>query len=135
MLYRIGADVIVVLHAIFVAFVAVGGFLSIRWPIVAWVHLPAAAWGVLIEVMGWVCPVTPLENVLRVLGGQSGYSGDFIEHYLMPIVYPAELTRGTQWVMAASVVAMNICVYSIVALRARDASLARAAESRPFEAD
>ncbi|MBI2072189.1 MAG: DUF2784 domain-containing protein [Gemmatimonadetes bacterium] len=84
MRYRFVADVLVVLHVAFVAFVVVGGFLALRWRRLAWLHLPAAVWGAIIEFMGWVCPLTPLENHFRRLAGEGGYQGGFIEHYVIP---------------------------------------------------
>ena len=95
MIYRALADLVLVVHLGFVLFVVLGGLLVVRWPWLAWLHVPAAVWGVLIEFMGWICPLTPLENSFRVAGGGAGYSGGFIEHYIRPILYPAGLTRRT----------------------------------------
>ena len=91
MLYRFLADAVVVIHLGFVLFVVAGGFLVLRWPRTAWVQLPAAAWGVLVEWSGWVCPLTPLENWLRLHGGVAGYAGGFVERYFLPVLYPASL--------------------------------------------
>src|SRR5438552_4436510 len=96
MLYRLSADLVLVLHFGFVAFVVLGGVLVLRWPRLRWAHLPAVAWGALIEFAGWVCPLTPLEVLLRRRGGEAGYSGDFIDHYLTATLYPAGLTRRLQ---------------------------------------
>ena len=117
--YRLLADAVLAAHFAFIAFVVGGGFLVLRWSRVAWVHLPAAAWGVAIELFGWICPLTPLESRLRRLGGEAGYTGGFIEHYLMPLVYPPGLTRGTQLVLAVVVVGLNAVAYALVVRRRR----------------
>ena len=88
MIYAALADATLVLHLLFIAFIVLGGILVARWPRLAWAHLPAAAWGVLIELGGWICPLTPLENWLRLRAGQRGYAGSFVEQYLLPIIYP-----------------------------------------------
>ena len=111
--YGLAADGVVVLHLAFVAFVVLGGLLALRWRWVAWVHLPVALYGFLIEVVGWVCPLTPLEIRLREAAGQAGYEGGFVEHYLLPILYPGALTREVQWVLAVVVVVVNVVVYGI----------------------
>lgn len=107
------ADALVIVHLLFVAFVVAGGFLLMRWPKLAWLHLPAAAWGAYIEFTGGICPLTPLENRLRVLGGGSAYSGDFVERYLLPILYPADLTLPIQQVLGGAVVAVNLLAYAL----------------------
>lgn len=117
MLYRILADGVLVLHLAFIIFVVLGGLLVLRWPWLAWVHLPTAAYGVLIEFVGWVCPLTPLENRLRELGGQSGYTGGFVEHYLLPIIYPSRLTYGMQVALGVAVLAINALIYLVVIRR------------------
>jgi hypothetical protein len=119
MAYRILADLVVGLHAAFVVFVVVGGLLALRWPRVALVHLPAAVWGALIEFQGWICPLTPLEKSLRAAAGLAGYEGGFIEHYLLPVLYPSGLTRGVQLVLGTAVVAINLGVYGYLWLRRR----------------
>ena len=111
MIYRLLANVVVILHLGFVAFVILGGFLLRRWPRLVYVHVPVAIWGALIEFTGWVCPLTPLENHLRRLGGQAGYSGGFVEHYLIPVLYPHALTRNVQYVLGAVVIAINVVAY------------------------
>ena len=88
---------------LFIAWVVLGGLVVLRWPRLAWLHLPAVAWGVWIELTGGVCPLTPLEQRLRLAAGEAGYSGGFIEHYLGALIYPAGLTRGTQWMLAGIV--------------------------------
>jgi hypothetical protein len=121
MLYRFLADAVLVLHLLFVAFVVAGGLLALRWRWMPWVHLPALAWGVIVELMGWICPLTPLENMLRAAGGEAGYAGGFIEHYLLPMLYPAALTRDTQWLLGGGLLAFNVVVYLLLWLRRRRA--------------
>jgi hypothetical protein len=118
-MYRLLADIVVLLHLGFVVFVVLGGLLALRWRAAAWVHLPAALWGAAIELAGWICPLTPLENELRRRGGESGYAGGFVEHYVLPVLYPPGLTRDTQLVLAALVVAVNVAVYTVVIARWR----------------
>ena len=84
------------LHLAFVLFVALGGLLVLRWPKVAFLHIPCALWGVAIEFGGWICPLTPLEQHFLRLAGEAGYEGGFLEHYIWPLIYPDELTRGMQ---------------------------------------
>jgi hypothetical protein len=120
------ADLVVGLHLLFVAFVVLGGLLVLRWPRAAWIHLPAAVWGALIEFTGGVCPLTPLEQALRRRAGQVGYHGGFVEHYLLPVLYPAGLTRNVQVVLGALVIAANVTVYAL-ALRRRRSSPPRSA--------
>ena len=117
MAYRFLADLVVGVHALFVAFVVVGGLPALRWPWMAALHLPAAAWGALIELRGWICPLTPLENSLRQAAGDAGYQGGFIEHYVLPVLYPAGLTRGVQLTLGAAVIAVNLLVYGAVLVR------------------
>jgi hypothetical protein len=113
------ADLVVIVHGLFILFVVAGGLLVLRWPRVAWLHLPAAAWGVLIEWSGWICPLTPLENTLRQAAGQAGYSGGFVERYLLPLIYPAGLTPAVQLWLGAVVLAVNVAVYVLWWLRRR----------------
>ena len=119
MMYRILADLVVGVHALFVVFVVAGGLLALRWPQVAALHLPAAVWGALIEFQGWVCPLTPLEQSLRESAGQSGYEGGFIEHYLLPVLYPPGLTREVQLVLGVFVIVVNLLVYASLVRRLR----------------
>ncbi len=112
MAYQLLADTVLVVHLTFILFVVAGGFL-VRWRrAVAWVHVPAAGWGVLIELMGWVCPLTPLEIWARSRAGDTGYTGGFVEHYLLPVVYPAALTRDVQIALGAAVLVVNVSVYA-----------------------
>lgn len=114
MVFRLLADATVALHAAFVIFVVGGGLLVARWPRIAWLHLPAASWGTWVELAGWICPLTPLENWLREQGGGAAYTSGFIAHYVMPVLYPASLTRPVQWVLGGLVVLINAVVYAAV---------------------
>jgi len=105
------ADFVVLAHFTFIVFTALGGLLVLRWRGAAWLHLPAVVWGVGIELSGRVCPLTPLENWLRASSGQPGYGGGFIEHYLLPVIYPAALTRETQLGLAAALALANAALY------------------------
>jgi hypothetical protein len=113
---------VVGLHFIFVLFVVIGGLLALRWPRVAYLHIPAAVWGAAIELAGWICPLTPLENSLRTQAGSAGYSGGFVEHYILPVLYPSALTRDAQLVLGFLVIAFNLTVYAYVFRRKRQAS-------------
>jgi hypothetical protein len=117
--YRLAADLVVLVHLAFVAFVLLGGVLAFRWPRARWLHLPAAVWGALIEWSGGVCPLTPLEIALRRRGGEAGYPGGFIEHYVLPVLYPRELTRPVQIVLGMLVVLVNLVIYGLWWRRAR----------------
>jgi hypothetical protein len=119
MLYRLLADLVVVLHCAFVLFVVLGGLLALRWPRAAWCHLPAAIWGAGIEFVHGICPLTPLENHLRQLGGEAGYSGGFVEHYLLPVLYPAGLDQDVQVGIGIFVLLLNVTVYAVVWRRSR----------------
>ncbi|MBA3260394.1 MAG: DUF2784 domain-containing protein [Gemmatimonadales bacterium] len=123
--FRILADLVVGLHFVFVVFVVVGGLLALRWRRVMWLHIPAAIWGALIEFGGWICPLTPLEKWLRARAGGAGYEGGFIEHYVIPVLYPGALTRGMQFALGAVVVAINLSVYAYVLRRPPIRSLGR----------
>lgn len=111
MIFRRLADLVLLVHVSFVLFVAVGGLLALKWPKVAWAHLPAAAWGATVEFAGLVCPLTVLENALRVRGGELGYAGDCISHYVAEIIYPHDLTRGIQVALGLALVALNAAIY------------------------
>ena len=119
MIWGVLAEVVVVLHFCFVLFVLVGGLLALRWPRTVWIHLPAAAWGALISFAGWVCPLTPLEKWLRREGGLAGYDGGFVEHYILPVLYPRALTRDVQIILGAIVILLNLLVYWRVFRRIR----------------
>ena len=118
-MYSALADAVLVLHFAFVLFVVLGGLLVLRWPHLAWAHIPAAVWGVAIEFGGWICPLTPLENELRSRGGESTYHGDFIARYLMPVMYPEGLTREAQVVMGLAALLLNAAIYVVVIRRGR----------------
>lgn len=124
MRYRILADIVLLLHLGFILFAALGAFTVVRWPRLVWLQLPAAAWGVLIELANWTCPLTPLENWLRLRAGEAIYRESFVAHYLLPIVYPERLTRGIQVLLGLSVVAINALVYALVWKRRRPVRLA-----------
>lgn len=112
MAFRAAADLVVTAHLVFIAFVVAGGVL-VRWRRwVAFVHLPCAVYGAAIELVGWVCPLTPLENHLRRLGGERGYAGGFVEHYLVPMVYPRALTPRAQLVLGVAVAVVNVAAYA-----------------------
>jgi len=114
MLYRLSADLIVIAHLSFVLFVLLGGLLLLNWPRLVWLHLPAVAWGALVEFSGWICPLTPLENWLRTQAGEATYTGDFIVQYLSAILYPEALTHELQVVFGTAVVVVNLMVYGWV---------------------
>lgn len=114
MVYRALADLVVILHLGFVLFVILGGLLALRWPRAAWFHLPAAIWGAGIEFFQGICPLTPLENHFRRLGGEAGYAGGFVEHYLLPVLYPAGLSQNVQWGLGIFVVFLNVAIYTVV---------------------
>ena len=117
MLYRGLADFVLVLHLTFVLFVVLGGLLVLRWPRVAWAHVPVALYGATIEFLGFICPLTPLEVRLRRLGGEAGYEGGFIEHYVTATLYPTGLTREIQLALGVGVLVLNAVVYSVVLRR------------------
>jgi|SRR5262245_6324249 len=111
MIYRGLADFVVLVHMAFVLFATLGGFLVFKWGRVAWFHIPAALWAALIEFGGWVCPLTPLENWLRRQGGEIGYQTSFIERYLLPVIYPAAISRGLHVVLGLLVLGVNLAIY------------------------
>ena len=114
MWYEVLADFVLILHLCFILFVVLGGLLVLRWSWVTWLHLPAAAWGILVELAGWICPLTPLEIALRRDTGSSAYGATFVEHYLVPIVYPSALTPDVQMVLGLFVLGINLVVYGLV---------------------
>ena len=111
MTYNLGATAIALLHLGFILFVLFGGFLVLRWPKVMWLHIPAAVWGVMIEFGGWWCPLTRWENHLLRAAGRAGYENGFVAHYIMPIIYPAGLTRGLEIAIGVFVLALNLAIY------------------------
>lgn len=114
MIYSFLADLAVLAHALFVLFVLFGGLAVLRRPRLAWLHLPAAIWGGAVELAGWICPLTYLENHFRQLGGSAGYSGDFIRHYLEPVLYPPGLTEQGQTIMGVGVLLGNAAIYAFL---------------------
>ena len=124
---RVLADAVVVFHLLFIAFAVGGGLLVLRWRWLIWLHLPAVAWAVLVEVMSWPCPLTPLENHFRHRGGQAGYPGGFVEHYIWPVVYPEGLTDRTQFFIGAFVFFVNVAAYTVIVARHRRARSGAAA--------
>ena len=110
-LQALAADALLTVHFIAIVFIALGGLLVFRCPRVALIHIPLALWGVMLEFMGWICPLTPWEQALRRAAGEVAYSGGFINHYLMPLVYPEGLTRPIQWMLGSLVLVFNLAVY------------------------
>lgn len=110
--WRLAADALVVIHLGFILFVLFGGLLLLRWPRLLWLHLPAVAWGATVEFFHLLCPLTPWENQLRRAAGDAGYEGGFIEHYLIPLIYPAGLTPQIQLWLGGVVVLINVTVYA-----------------------
>ncbi len=126
MLYRLLANTVVIIHVGFVAFVVLGGFFAWRWQRIAWLHIPTALYGVTIEFVGWVCPLTPLENHFRRLAGQSGYTGGFVEHYIIPVLYPTDLTVSLRVILGTLVLFVNALAYGVYFWR-----IANSRPSRP----
>ena len=119
MIYRLLADLVFLAHIAFVLFVVLGG-IAVWWrPKLAWLHVPAFAWGALIEFAGWICPLTPWEQSLRRLAGEKGYAGGFLEHYLFPVLYPDGLTRDVQIALGVLVLVINSVAYALILRRAR----------------
>ena len=123
MILRFAADAVLVAHLAFILFASFGALLALRWRWIPFVQLPAAAWGFFVEATGRICPLTFLENALRMRAGASGYGEGFIEHYLLALVYPAGLTHGIQFVLAAAIVALNVAIYAVVLRRSRSGRL------------
>ena len=113
------AALTVFVHLLFVVFACVGGMLAVRWPRIAWFHLPAAAWAVFIELSGGICPLTPLELALRRRAGLPEYSGDFVANYIFPVLYPEGLTYEAQVVAGTFVAVVNVIAYTWVIWRRR----------------
>jgi hypothetical protein len=111
MLYRLLADLVVLIHFLFILLVLFGGLLVLRNRRLVWLHLPALAWGAGIELAGGICPLTPLELWLRHMGAEEGYAGGFIENYLIPVIYPQELTRAVQIGLGLTALALNLAIY------------------------
>ena len=122
--YLLLADLVVWIHLAFVVFVVLGGLIVMRWPGLIWIHLPAVIWGITIEVSGWICPLTPLENWLRHKGGGENDHSDFVAHYLLPMLYPQGLTRKSQVTLALLVVIVNAAIYAWI-FRSKESSTVR----------
>jgi hypothetical protein len=129
MLYRLAADLVLIVHLAFVAFVVFGALFVMRWPRLMALHVPAVVWGILVEFMGILCPLTPLEVRLRELGGGASYQGDFIGHYIVAVLYPAGLTRRLQIGLGLGALLLNAAAYTYILVRKR--SLASRARSCP----
>lgn len=125
MIFRRLADGVLLLHLAFLLFVTLGGWLALRRPRMAWIHLPLAAWGVFVEYAGVVCPLTPLENYLRQRGGEASYAGGFIDHYITAVLYPMGLTRAMQIALGSAVLALNVAIYWRVIRKTRAARVVR----------
>ncbi|EGH24366.1 MULTISPECIES: DUF2784 domain-containing protein [Pseudomonas syringae group genomosp. 2] len=117
MFYRVAADAVVAFHLLFIVFVLFGGLLVVSRPWLALLHVPAAAWGAAVEFLHLYCPLTPLENTLRRTAGEQGYDGGFVEHYLIPLIYPAGLTPGIQLWLGGIVLLVNVSVYGLLLMR------------------
>lgn len=113
-MYNLFADIIAIIHILFVFFVMFGVLLALRWPGVVWAHAPAVVWGLIVEFAGLVCPLTPLENRLRAVSGEAGYTEDFVSHWLTAVLYPNFLTRNLQIVLGGSLLLLNISLYAYV---------------------
>jgi hypothetical protein len=115
--HQLLADGVVILHLLFILFVVLGGIMTLVWPKVIWVHIPCVFWAIIIELTGMICPLTPLENELRSRAGQGVYSGDFVIHYLEPLIYLEGLTRQLQIILGVMAALINMIVYSWIYLR------------------
>jgi hypothetical protein len=116
---RLAADLLVVAHLGFILFVVAGGLAVLRWPRMAWLHLPAVAWGAWIELSAGTCPLTPLENRWRTAAGEGAWEGDFVARYLLPLIYPRGLTRNAQLALGVGVLVLNLAVYALIVARQR----------------
>jgi hypothetical protein len=121
MYYALAADLLLIVHFGFVCFVVAGGLLVLKWRWLVLLHLPAVGWGALIEFQGWLCPLTPWEQRLRLTAGEAGYQGGFIEHYLLPVLYPHGLEHHTQLILGGAVLVINVVVYGWIILRSSSA--------------
>ena len=119
MIYSFLADLLVVFHLVFILYVIAGALLITKWPKTLWLHLPSCFWGMTVEFTGWICPLTPWEIQLRRLAGEEGYTGSFIEHYLIPIIYPSGLTREVQMLLGGTVLIVNLSLYTLILINRR----------------
>ncbi|HEY5603466.1 MAG TPA: DUF2784 domain-containing protein [Gammaproteobacteria bacterium] len=122
MTIKIAADLVLVIHLLFILFAIFGGLLALRRRWVIWLHLPAVCWAAMISFAGWICPLTPLENTLRRMAGEEGYSGGFINQYIAPVIYPAGYTRELAVAAGVTVLLINLAVYGYVIYRQRKAA-------------
>jgi len=120
MLYSFAANLLLIVHLLFIVFVVLGALLILKWRWLVYLHLPAVIWGVLIEFNHWVCPLTPWENQLRLSAGEAGYNTGFIEHYLLPLIYPANLTDNIQVILGSLVIIINLTLYTWLGLKLRN---------------
>ena len=121
MLYRALADAVLVAHFAFVLFAVLGGLLALRWRRAVWLHVPALAWGVLVQLANWECPLTPLENYFRRMGGEAGYAGGFVEHYVSAILYPEQISPAFRFVSGLFLLVINLVAYSFIIYSTRGA--------------
>ena len=117
MIYSFLADLLVVFHLVFILYVMASALLIFKWPKTLWLHLPACFWGMTVEFTGWICPLTPWEIQLRRLAGEEGYTGSFIENYLIPIIYPNGLTREVQMLLGGTVLIVNLSLYTLILIK------------------
>jgi hypothetical protein len=117
MIYSFLADLLVVFHLVFILYVIAGALLIFKWTKTLWLHLPSCFWGMTVEFTGWICPLTPWEIQLRRLAGEEGYTGSFIEHYLIPVIYPSGLTREVQMVLGGTDLIVNLSLYTLILIK------------------
>ena len=119
MIYSFLSDLLVVFHLVFILYVMAGALLIFKWQKALWLHLPACFWGITVEFTGWICPLTPWEIQLRRLAGEEGYTGSFIEQYLIPIIYPSGLNREIQMLLVSTVLIVNLSLYILILIKRR----------------
>ncbi len=119
MLAHVAANAVVLAHLAFIAFVLFGAWFVLRWKWLIWLHVPAFVWGAAVEFYGVVCPLTPIEQRLRAMAGDEGYTGGFVEHYIVPVIYPAGLTPTIQLWLGVFVVFVNVAIYGYIGYRRR----------------
>ena len=122
MIYSFLADVLVLVHLAFIVYVLFGALLILKWTRTVWLHLPTCLWGMTVEFTGWICPLTPFEFELRLMAREQSYSGSFVIHYLMPILYPEGLTSEIQWMLGGIVILINLILYTLVLIRSSPSS-------------
>ena len=117
MIYNILSNLVVIVHLLFIVLVCLGALLVLKWPKFVWIHIPFALWGVVVEYLNILCPLTPLENYLRNLGGTETYEADFIDQYIIPLIYPEVLTRNLQFILGSIVLVLNFGIYGYIIYR------------------